>query len=85
MVVEIEGVYSDFFIQPGLLEAEFDGALEAVLCFGLGELVEDVKRVTVFLFGLLEDGFQLLSHDSEAELDEFFFGSLEISHDRFSF
>jgi hypothetical protein len=47
--------------------------------------MEDVEGVAVFLFGLLEDGFQLLSHDSEAELDEFFFGPLKISHDRFSF
>lgn len=85
MVVEIEGIDGDFFIQSGLLEAEFDGALESVLCFGLGQLMEDVEGIAVFLFGLLDDGFQLLSHDSEAELDEFFFGPLEISHDRFSF
>lgn len=56
-----------------------------MLRFGLGQLMEDVEGIAVFLFGLLEDGFQLLSHDSEAEVDEFFFGFLEISHDRFSF
>jgi len=27
VVVEIEGIDGDFFIQPGLLESEFDGAL----------------------------------------------------------
>jgi hypothetical protein len=47
--------------------------------------MEDVEGVAVFLFGLLEDGFQLLRHDPESEVDEFFFGSLQISHDGFSF
>ena len=54
-----------------------------MLRFGLRELMEDVEGVAVFLFGLLEDRFQLLSHDSESELDEFFFGSLELYHDGF--
>ncbi len=47
--------------------------------------MEDVEGIVVFFFGLLDDGFQLLSHNSESELDEFFFRLLEISHDRFSF
>ena len=85
VVVEIEGVDGDFFIQFGLLETEFDGVLESMLRFGFSELMEDIEGVVVFLFGLLDDGFQLLSHDSESELDEFFFGSLEFSHDGFSF
>jgi hypothetical protein len=67
------------------LESEFDGALQSMLCFGLRELLEDVEGVMVFLFGLLDDGFQVLSHDSESELDEFFFSLLEFSHDGFSF
>jgi hypothetical protein len=56
-----------------------------MFCFGLCELMEDPEGVLVFLFGLLEDGFQLLRHDSESELEEFFFGLLQISHDDFSF
>jgi len=84
-VVEIESIDGDFFIQSGLLESEFDGALQPMLRFGLGQLMEDVEGVVGFLFGLLDDGFQLLSHDSESELDEFLFRPLEISHGGFSF
>ena len=83
VVVEIEGVDGDFFIQSGLLETEFDGVLQSMLRFGFSELMEDIEGVVVFLFGLLDDGFQLLRHDSESELDEFFFRSLEFSHDGF--
>jgi hypothetical protein len=82
-VVEVEGVYSDFFIEPGLLESELDGALQAMLRFGLGELIEDEEGVAIFLFGLLDDLIESLGHDFVPEADEIFFDLIEWRHGRF--
>jgi hypothetical protein len=66
VVVEVKGIEGDFFIEPGLLEPESDSALQTVLCLGFSELIEDEEGVAVFLFGLLDDLFEVLGHDLES-------------------
>ena len=66
MVREVEGIKSDFFIEPGLLEPEPDSALQTMICLCLGELVEDKEGIAIFLFGLLDNLFEALSHDLES-------------------
>ena len=66
MVVEVEGIKGEFFIEPGLLEPEPDSVLQAMICLGLGELIEDKKGVAIFLFCLLDDLFNALGHDLES-------------------
>ena len=83
MVVEVEGIEGDFFIEPGLLESEFDSTLPAMICLGLSELIEHKEGVAIFLFGLLDDLFQALGHDFESQADECFFDLIECCHGRF--
>ena len=64
--MEVEGIDGDFFIEPGLLEPEPDSVLQTMICLGLSELIEDKEGVAVFLFGLLDDLFEVLGHDLES-------------------
>lgn len=83
MVVEVEAVEGDFFVESCLLESELDSALQPMLCFGLSELIEDEEGVAIFFFGLLDDLFEALGHDFESQADEIFFDPIELCHDRF--
>jgi len=83
VVMEVKGVHSDFFVEPGLLEPELDSALQTMFGLGLRQLMEDKEGVAVFLFGLLDDLFEALGHDFESQVEEFFLDLSEWGHDRF--
>ena len=45
MVVEVETVEDNFFIEFCLLESKLDSALPPIFCLGLSELMEDVVAI----------------------------------------
>ena len=62
MVIKIELIHGDFFVEFGLLEPELDGILPAVLCLDIGEFFKSKEEVLVFLFGFIEDRVKVLCH-----------------------
>jgi hypothetical protein len=76
VVVEVELIDSEGFIEFGLLESESDGVLPAMIRLQLCEVVEDKKGVVIFIAGLFKDRFQVLGHDLETKMEELFFDAV---------
>ena len=71
-MIEVKLVDSDLIVQFGLLESEFNGVLLAMLRLQVDESFEYGQKVSIFLICIFKDGIQLLSHDLEPQVDQFF-------------